>query len=107
LHFTSSLYDIFYPLKSPPPKNSFNNECDGTISFEIGSKYLNISINLCASAYSFSSFVIFSNNGIASFLNTPNSYINDVLNMLSASSWNGNIFFSSPLFTLSHVAIVF
>ena len=35
------------------------------------------------------------------------STIKDVLKILSDSSWNGNIFFSSPLFTLSHVAIVF
>ena len=29
--------------------------------------------------------------------------IKDELNILSASSWNGKIFFSSPLFTESHI----
>lgn len=38
LLFLTSTSPSFYPLKSPPPRNSFNKELDGTKSLEIGLK---------------------------------------------------------------------
>ena len=91
----------------PPPKNSFSNEFVGIYSFGIGLKYFNIFINLWASAYSLWLLSISCNNGIAISFSALNSYISDVLNILSASSWKGNIFFFSPPVTLCHVFNVF
>ena len=86
--------------------NSFNNEFVGTYSAGISFIYFKKLTNLRASAYSGTSFFISYNNGKAMILSTPNSYISDVLNIASAVSWYGNIFFSSPLFTLCHVSKV-
>ena len=80
----------------PPPMNSLNKEFFGISSTSICSKYFKNSVNLFASAYSFSSFPILLNNGNAYFFSAFISYINEVLNITSASSWNGNMYFSSP-----------